>query len=205
MIAFGTFQSWYSSHELSYLSEFNISWIGSLQLCAFFFMGGPMGRIFDTYGPSPLLTAGTVLLVSSLVLTSVITQYYQYLLVQGVMFGLSVAMLFYASVSSVATHFDEYRATAIGITTAGSGLGGVIYPLMFRSLFSTVGFGWGVRVSAIQSAILGAAAILTVTTRPELVDKPPRSLIDTSLATDRRFLLLVVGSFFVCFGTYSSL
>jgi len=38
MIAFGTFQSWHSTHELSYLSEFKISWIGSLQLCAFFFM-----------------------------------------------------------------------------------------------------------------------------------------------------------------------
>lgn len=30
---------------------------------------------------------------------------------------------FYPSISSVATHFTEYRATAIGITAAGSGLG----------------------------------------------------------------------------------
>lgn len=38
MVAFGTFQSWYSTHELSSLSEFKISWIGSFQLWAFFFM-----------------------------------------------------------------------------------------------------------------------------------------------------------------------
>ena len=36
--AFGTFQSWYSTHQLSSSSLFSISWIGSLQLWMFFAM-----------------------------------------------------------------------------------------------------------------------------------------------------------------------
>lgn len=36
--AFGTFQTWYSSHQLSSSSLFSISWIGSLQLWMFFVM-----------------------------------------------------------------------------------------------------------------------------------------------------------------------
>lgn len=108
--AFGTFQTWYSEHQLVSKSLFTISWIGSLQLWTFFFMvrrllfpsdvsvtipsqGGPIGCLFDAYGPTPLLCSGSVILVSSLVVTSVSVQYYQYLLAQGILFGLGVAMV----------------------------------------------------------------------------------------------------------------
>lgn len=37
MNAFGTFQAWYSSHQLQHLPPSTISWIGSLQLWMFFF------------------------------------------------------------------------------------------------------------------------------------------------------------------------
>lgn len=201
MIAFGTFQSWHSTHELSYLSEFKISWIGSLQLCAFFFMGGPIGRLFDVYGPLPLLVTGTVTSVLSLLLTSFATQYYQYLLAQGVLFGLSVAVLFYPSISSVATHFTKYRSTAIGIAAAGSGLGGVLYPILLRYLFRTIGFGWAVRVLALISGIFGTIAILTVSVRSDC-QKKPSLLVDIRLINDRQYLLLVAGSFFVCMGIF---
>jgi len=36
MNAFGTFQAWYSSHQLASMSQSTISWIGSLQLLVFF-------------------------------------------------------------------------------------------------------------------------------------------------------------------------
>ncbi len=35
--SFGTFQTWYSEHQLSHLPPSTISWIGSLQLWVFFF------------------------------------------------------------------------------------------------------------------------------------------------------------------------
>jgi hypothetical protein len=35
--AFGTFQAWYSTHQLAGMPESSISWIGSLQLWMFFF------------------------------------------------------------------------------------------------------------------------------------------------------------------------
>ncbi|KAI6166694.1 major facilitator superfamily domain-containing protein [Pisolithus thermaeus] len=201
MIAFGTFQSWYSGNQLSFMSGFKISWIGSLQLWAFFFMGGPVGRMFDAWGPSPLLILGTVISVLSLIFTSVATQYYQYLLAQGVLFGLSVALLFYPSVSSVATHFTDYRATAIGIASAGSGFGGVVYPIMLRFLFRKIGFAWGVRVSALLSAVSGAISVCTITAR-RTAQKRPFSLQDCQVINDKRFLLLVTGSFFVCLGIF---
>lgn len=55
--------------------------------------GGFIGRIFDEHGPRMLMIAGTVVLTISVMLISVCTQYYQYILCQGVLFGIGVGLL----------------------------------------------------------------------------------------------------------------
>ena len=112
MNAFGTFQAWYSTHQLAGVPASTISWIGSLQLWIFFFLvsyvnlflvsafccnatqqGYPIGRLFDMYGPTHLMTLGTAFYFASIMLTSVCEQYYQYVLAQGILFGLGVGLL----------------------------------------------------------------------------------------------------------------
>lgn len=114
MNAFGTFQTWYSSHQLQHMPPSTISWIGSLQLWVFFVsvclyrmssvsvsqqvhpknQGAPIGLAFDSYGPTALMSSGSMIFVASLMLTSISTQYYQYLLCQGILFGLGVGLLY---------------------------------------------------------------------------------------------------------------
>lgn len=55
--------------------------------------GGLIGRAFDRYGPRPIIAIGTVIFVFSIMMTSISTQYYQYILTQGILFGLGVAMM----------------------------------------------------------------------------------------------------------------
>lgn len=52
-----------------------------------------MGHVFDAYGPRVLMIPGTVILVFSIMMTSICKAYYQYILVQGVLFGLGVGMV----------------------------------------------------------------------------------------------------------------
>ena len=59
MSAFGTYQSWYASHQLQHLPASTISWIGSLQFWVFFFSVrfifkflSPLRKSFD---PTPFL------------------------------------------------------------------------------------------------------------------------------------------------------
>ncbi|KAF8549744.1 MFS general substrate transporter [Imleria badia] len=203
LTAFGTFQTWYSGHQLASKSLFSISWIGSLQLWIFFFMGGPIGCCFDAYGPTRLLCSGSAFLVASLVLTSISSQYVHFLLAQGVLFGLGVAMLFYPTMACVATHFNEYRATAIGIVSAGSGCGGVVYSIMLRYLFNKVGFGWTVRISALNTAVLCVVAILTVRLGRPTNKRTTGLVLEARVIKDGRFLLLAAGSFFVCLGIFT--
>ena len=103
--------------------------------------GAFLGRIFDAYGPHVILVPGSFLLVFSTMITSICTQFYQFLIVQGLLTGLSYGMLyvnfhidpshyadaesarFYPSFASISTHFMRLRATAVGIAIAGSGVG----------------------------------------------------------------------------------
>lgn len=198
--AFGTFQAWYTTHQLQHMSPSAISWIGSLQLWVFFFSGWPIGRVFDSYGPTCLMVAGTLCYLVSILATSFSVHYYQYVLSQGILFGLSVGLLFYPSLASISTHFLKYRATAIGIAVAGSGLGGVVYPIALQHLFETVGFGWGVRISGLASLAGCVASTLTVKSAPTLTQRGPCS--DLKILPDARFSLLSGGSCLAALGFF---
>ncbi|EKM49893.1 uncharacterized protein PHACADRAFT_265647 [Phanerochaete carnosa HHB-10118-sp] len=199
--SFGTFQSWYSEHQLQDLSPSTISWIGSLQLWVFFFSGGFVGRFFDVYGPRVIMIPGTLVLVVSIMITSVCQRYYEYILAQGILFGLGVGMLFYPSLSAVSTHFKKYRATALGIALSGSGVGGVVYPTILQRLFIICGYGWGVRIAGFICLLLCAIACCTVSSRLER-NKTSSPWFDTKHLRDTRFVLLVIGSMFVSLGLF---
>ena len=113
--AFGTYQTYYASHQLRHLPASTISWIGSLQFWIFFFsvrfnfvlsfishlsltlffhQGAPIGRMFDAHGPTGLMIAGTLCCLISTMTTSVCKEYYQYILSQGILFGLGVGLLY---------------------------------------------------------------------------------------------------------------
>ncbi|KAJ3502276.1 hypothetical protein NLJ89_g8964 [Agrocybe chaxingu] len=200
MNAFGTFQAWYATHQLQHLPPSTISWIGSLQLWIFFFSGACIGRMFDAYGPTGLMTVGTLCYLASIMFTSVCKEYYQYILAQGVLFGLGVGLLFYPSLASVSTHFSKYCATALGIAAAGSSLGGVVYPIMLQRLFETVGFGWGVRISGLISGV--GCALATLMTTSLSAQKKPAPYFDLKTIADVRFALLAAGSCFVALGLF---
>lgn len=55
--------------------------------------GGFIGRLFDAYGPTLLLAAGTVILTFSLMMTSLATKYYELILAQGIVFGVGFGLL----------------------------------------------------------------------------------------------------------------
>ncbi|KAF7296229.1 Monocarboxylate permease-like protein [Mycena chlorophos] len=217
MNAFGTFEAWYTGHQLRGMQPGVVAWIGSVQLWVFFLSGGPIGKIFDFYGPRRLMIAGTIIYVLALLLTSFANAYWQYLLAHGLLFGLGVGLMFYPCLSSVSTHFTKYRATALGIVASGSSFGGVMYPLLLERLFAhpKIGFGWAVRISALLSVVLCVLAVLTVSR----YEAPGQNLRVTAKLRDRhaatadgarlsemcrdpRFALLALGSSFVALGLF---
>ena len=75
--------------------DFVLSFINHLTLLfLIIYQGATIGRLFDAYGPTWLMTAGTFCCAISTITTSFCREYYQYILSQGILFGLGVGLLY---------------------------------------------------------------------------------------------------------------
>ncbi|KNG81132.1 hypothetical protein ANOM_011535 [Aspergillus nomiae NRRL 13137] len=142
--AFGVFQDYYQSHQLSSYSSFDISWIGSFSTFALF-SGAPIaGVLVDRVGPTVLLIFGGLAMLVAVFMTSLCQQYYQFFLAQAVLLGARLAM---------------------GVTVGGSSAGGVVWPIVLNELLNKDGvtFGWTIRIVGFIMLPLLVLAVLTVT------------------------------------------
>ncbi|KAI1935049.1 hypothetical protein LOZ12_005629 [Ophidiomyces ophidiicola] len=192
--AIGVFQEYYQTHQLRHYSTSSISWILSLEPFALFAAGIVLGRVFDSYGPKWLLLIGTFLHVFGLMMTSVSTSYYQFLLAQGICSPLGASFVFYPASACTATWFDKRRALAFGIMSSGSSLGGIVFPAMLSRLLPRVGFGWSLRISAFL--ILALLIVANLTIRSRIAPVPRRVTLGDYLGPFRElpFVLLTLAS-----------
>ncbi|GJC91276.1 major facilitator superfamily transporter [Colletotrichum higginsianum] len=165
----GVFQAYYVQGPLSQYPSSTVAWITSLQVWTQTFMGVVFGRFYDSYGPKYLLYGGTVVYVFGLMMTSLSTQYYQFILAQSIVSSVGSSACFNASMAAVTSWFFKRRAAAFGIMVSGSSLGGVILPIMMSKMISQVGFPWAIRAVAFMFLLLLGVACLTVKSR-----LPPR-------------------------------
>ena len=193
----GVFQAYYETHQLSEYSASTIGWIPSLEVFILMFMGPIVGKLYDNFGPRPLLASGLFLHVFGLMMTSLATQYYQFILAQGICSPLGISLVFYPAISTATSWFMRRRALALGIVVAGSSLGGVIFPIMIPLLINEVGFGWTIRICAFL--ILALLIIANLTMRSRLPPNPHPLVLKSFVApfAEGPFLLFAVGSFFI--------
>jgi MFS family permease len=147
-LQFGVFQSYYVSDQLPTNTATEIAWIGSVQLCLCPLLGCFSGPLFDSGYLRHLIITGGTLYVFSMMMASISKVYWQYLLSHGIGVGLGMGIMFSPSVSTISHHFalTTYRSMAYGIQATGSCFGGILFPILARNLFSTVGFDWTVRI-----------------------------------------------------------
>ncbi|MCJ1359063.1 MAG: hypothetical protein MMC33_009063 [Icmadophila ericetorum] len=198
----GVFQTYYQTHELSQYTPSTVAWITSLETFMMF-LGGPFfGYIYDCYGPRYLLLAGTFLHVFGLMMASISTQYYQFILAQGICSPIGASAIFYPAVSSSSTWFFRRRALALGVVASGSSLGGVIFPILVQRLIPQIGFPWTMRVAAFLILSLLVIANLTVRSRIPPTWKPFRPIDFITPLKETPYLLVVIASFLFFIGLF---
>jgi len=124
----GVFQTYYQQNQLKNYSPSEVAWIPSVEIFVMQFAAPFCGKVFDGYGPRPLLLFGTVVHVFGLMMASLGKTYYQLFLAQALCSAIGAACLFYGGMNAVMTWFFKRRALATGIAASGSSLGGVIMP-----------------------------------------------------------------------------
>ncbi|KAK9451834.1 major facilitator superfamily domain-containing protein [Limtongia smithiae] len=190
--------------ELKEYSTSTVSWILAIQSFVLVFGGIIVGPLFDILGPKPLLIPGILLLIIGVMTTSVASEYYQFILAQGICTGLGGSLIFNTTVGALSTWFVKRRATAVGIMTSGAAIGGTILPIIFRRIEAAHGFSQGVRAVGYLLAGLSVFVCFAISSRT----KPPgwkhANFYQTYVKPFRwlPYTTVTAAVFFVYFGAY---
>ncbi|KAK3312849.1 major facilitator superfamily domain-containing protein [Apodospora peruviana] len=201
--SFGIFQEYYMVHQLPDKSADDIAWIGSLSAFLQFATGAVGGPLFDRYG-AWIIRPAAILFVFAMMMTSLCSQYWHFMLAQGTLMGISLGLLTVPSMAAVSQHFDRNRSAALGLAIAGSSIGGVLFPIVFAKLLneSSLGFGWTVRIIGFVTIPLFGFACLAVRSR-----LPPRrtQFFIWHAFKEPRLMILVVAFFLMLMGLFTPL
>ncbi|KAJ6028196.1 MFS monocarboxylate transporter [Penicillium herquei] len=162
--AFGIYEAYYEEKFLKNETSSSIAWIGSLQTFFMFSSGLVSGPLMDRFGPKVIMIPCSMLFVLSVMLTSLCTDYYQFILAQGVLGGLTNGLTYTPALTAVNHYFMKKRPLAIGIASSGSSLAGVIFPVALDRMLNktNLGFGWSVRIIGFLMLALSIIACVTV-------------------------------------------
>ena len=136
---------------------------------------------------------GTIFVPLGFMMTSLCRQYWQVLLAQGIVVGIGNGCLFVPSVAILPQYFTTKKALANGFAAAGSSVGGIVYPIVFRRLQLSIGFGWATRVMGFIA--FGTQLIALAIMKQRVMPKQKRKLYDFDAFKEAPYTLYCLGMF----------
>ncbi|KZF25224.1 putative MFS transporter [Xylona heveae TC161] len=203
--ACGIFQFYYAEEMLSYKSSSSLAWITTLQIFLLFFFGPVVGMLIDAIGPRPILIPFSTLCVFAIFMLSLCKNYWQVMLAQGVAFGFGTSGVSMPAMVLVSQWFSTKKGLAVGIVSAGSSFGGIIFPIMVPRLIARHGFPAAVRWTGLLVGICLLLANLACSS-----PFPPKGFQKKESAGLKGFKSLpwaafTLGCFFVIWGLFAPL
>ena len=147
----------------SFAAEFaaqraDVSWIFGLSGLVYFVLGTLGGVLADRHGPRVVCSAGMVLIVLGLLLTSWAQALWMVYLSYGLLAGLGIAFVYTPSIASVQPWFTLRRGLAGGIASSGVGAGTLLVPLLVAMGISAMPWREAMRLLALGVLVLGLLA-----------------------------------------------
>ncbi|KAG2150668.1 MFS general substrate transporter [Suillus bovinus] len=198
------FQAYYEENLLVDTSPSTIAWIGSTQYALLCFPSLATGRMFDLgYFKIPFFAASCVI-VACTFLTAECTQFWQLFLTQGVGLGASYGFLYVPTVVIVSQWFSKRRGLALSLTTVGTALGSILFPVVAQNLIPLIGFKWTVRVFGfILMATLGTANVLLKRRLPPVNVRG--GLFNLKAFRNKAFTIYCISGIVILLGLYTEL
>lgn len=135
-------------------------------------------------------------------MTSLCEEYWQFMIAQGVLGGISLGLTMCPAMSATPQYFNKKRGAAMGMVIAGSSIGGVVWPIALGKLLDndTIGFGWSIRIIGFIMLLLLAFATMGIKAR-----LPPRrsNFLLFWIFKDPVYCLLIIATFFLFLGMFT--
>ncbi|CAK7200214.1 hypothetical protein SEUCBS139899_002905 [Sporothrix eucalyptigena] len=196
--SFGIFQDYYENTLFPERPPAQVILIGSLASSLYMILGALTGRFADLFGYHTAILVGTVLGVTGLFAASVCTEFYQFLLSQGITFGLGTAFVYYPAVSVSRRLFHRRHGMANAFVVSGGALGGCVLPYSTRVMLQKYGLAATFRtLGYVAAGMLGCAYLTFLLLDPRKPQERANSsteIMDFRLLRDSRFLVMLAAT-----------
>ncbi|CAF0728838.1 unnamed protein product [Adineta ricciae] len=130
-------------------SEWAVSLVISLA-CGFYLLSAPIASaLCNQWGCRPIGIIGSIIAAISVASSVFSPNIYIMWLLFGFIGGIGMGLVYLPSIVMVGYYFEEKRAIATGIVTAGTGIGSITFGPLSRFLFNIFGWKYGLLILSV--------------------------------------------------------
>lgn len=205
--SFGVFLAFYLDNDVfPGGTDLDYAFIGGLNFSVAMLMAPVATYTCRRYYFKWTLGVGVVCLGGGFIAASFAKQIWQLFLSQGLLVGMGAGLIYVPSLPIISQWFGKRRALANGISSAGSGVGGLAMSFAIQAMIESLGIGWALRITGIVIFAVNFPATMILKTRDGYV-MPKRKMFDLELFRRYDVFLLLAWAFIMMFGyitlTYS--
>ncbi|KAB5515445.1 MFS monocarboxylate transporter [Coniochaeta sp. 2T2.1] len=201
--AFGVFQDYYTSHP-PFAGSPSIAVIGTCAM-GLMYLTGPLTMSFLRLYPrvgrwSPI--AGLLVMCLGLAMSSFSTTVTHLIVTQGVFYAVGGSVAYSPCIVYMDEWFVRRKGLAYGIMWSGTGLAGVVLPLLLQSLLDKYGFETTLRLWAVVVFVLTAPLAYYIKPRLPVSAATHRRPFDLGFVFTRTFLVHEAANVVEAFGFF---
>lgn len=198
--SYGVFLAQYlSTNTFPGATRLDFAFIGGLSISQALLISPLATAITRLYGTRTTLFLGVFFETISLIGASFANRIWHLFLSQGICFGWGMGFLFVGSVVIVPQWFTTRRSLVNGISTAGSGLGGLIYSLGAQAVIDRISLEWAFRILGILACIVNLICAVLIKDRNTQIGSSQLAF-DYRLLRRPEFILLQIFGFLSMLG-----
>jgi len=149
------------------------AWIQSVSVAILQFLSLITGALSQKFGARVVLVVSSILFGAGYVASFFVTSLWMLYLSFGVLSGLGSSGLVVASIAHVGQQFTKNRALAMGIVTAGSGIGSLVLAQVYHYITLALGWRYCFLITGLSAAlILAIFGFLVPPQEPPRQNKP---------------------------------
>ncbi|KAG1446883.1 hypothetical protein G6F46_011740 [Rhizopus delemar] len=191
----GVFSNAYATSTLEGKSTtLELMGVGSLMV-VMLNLFSPVGSLCIRLGIKTTMGIGTFLMALGMIMGGFSTEVWHLYVTLGLVFGFGSSLVYMSIVSVIPQWFSARRGTAMGLSSAGSGFGGLAISPMVTSLVEKYGLPWAHRIIGLMAFGICAIASCLIRTRlpPGAEKQPMKSPIKLSMLKNFNFVIMLAG------------
>nr|QFR37072.1 MFS transporter [Cyberlindnera americana] len=200
----GVFETYISEHQLKDVENSTVAWIFSIFLFITFLTSIFSGTYFDRHGVRGPVIVGALMTFAGLFAMGNCTKVWHFILSFSILAGLGNGITTSPLIGVVAHYFNRKRGFMSSLASTGGSIGGIVFPIMNRKLFESVGYTWTMRIFSF--IVLGCYIVSVSLVKERLPHKesPGKNMGQKFMSYLTAFDIKGLKSkdfFFVCLGT----